>query len=210
MASKALAVRDATELSTAAEQVKTLVRVLEPNAEWLGRKLIKAEDRPKAEAALVAVRELKDTAEKGRKMLTKPLLDKKREIDAIYETFGTAATGIDKHLCGLISASRDVERAAMVKAAEKEAKTLERKGAAQAAEDVRALAAQGPALATLQEQTIIRAEVEDKEALVKALLAAGLLDVIEFSQTKLNALVKAGMKLPGLRRAESTIVKRGA
>lgn len=222
MTSKALTKVGAKGLSvtsaqaTAEEQVKTLAKVLGPLEDWAKRGIgsVTPKERPSAESATVAVRELLDTAEKGRKALTKPLLDEKRDIDDVYKAFTTKADALNGHLWKLIQASREEEKAAMIKAAEKEAKLAEKKGASQLADDIRAQAAQGPVLSMLKEQTIVRAEIEDLAAFAQAVLKGAIPvpfgELFQVNQAKVNALVKSGLTMPGVKRVEEIIGKRSA
>lgn len=196
-------------------QLLSLVKVLEPIKEWgfIKPGALSLARREEAEKTMVALRELKDTAEKGRVALTKPLLDEKKRLDDLYKGFQSAVGVLDSHVWSLIKAARDQEAAIAQKAAEKIAKAAEKKGAVQFAEDVRAQAAEPPALAVLQEQTIVRGEVEGAPGLILLVKAVAKgevpLAVLDFNQSAINQLIRGGMTLPGVKRVEETIAKRG-
>lgn len=207
---KALALKEPLEIAEA--QLATLVRVLEPHRAWLDTKpgKMELERRPEAEKTLVAVRELRDTAEKGRVQLTKPLLDQKKEIDGLYKDFATVAGSIDAHLWQLIQAARVEETAIAQKAAEKVAKAAEKKGAVQFAADVREQAATAPALEVLSEQEMLEIEVVDLKALVAAVSMNALpLNVVQPNLVAIRQLVKGGMRPAGVRVTKTTIARRG-
>lgn len=198
-------------LATATDQVQQLTRVLAPNLAWSSVKLgaLKPADRPEAEATLAAVRTVLDTAEKGRKMLTKPLLDQKGEIDAVYNTIKKVCAGLDQHIWKLIQYSREEERQAAIRAAEKEAKRAEKKGHEQLAEDIREQATNLPALSELTEQNVVRADVVDLHALLRAIIEGAVpAEAITPNMAVLGKLVKAGIKVPGVEKVIEVIGKR--
>ena len=168
--SQALVPTDMNALNTATSQLRTLSRVLEGHSHWLKEKALALVKRPEAEAALTAVREMRDTAEKGRKMLTKPLVDEKARVDAAYKPFKEQCEALDRHVARLVQGSIEEERRAARAVAEKEAKRAEEKGAVQLAEDIRELAVEArPVMASMSLQRVQRAKVVDLVALCRAI-----------------------------------------
>ena len=214
--SKAL-VKQGTTKDVIAEQVKTLTRVLDSYKPWLKTSSLQLAKVGEASAVLVSIRELIDTAESGRKTLTKPLLDEKRDIDNAYKPFSKAAETLQNHVGKLLIVAQAEERAHLAKIAEKDAKKLEKIGASQAAQDVRDQALMAPVISSIGEglttQQVVRANVTDVIALCKAIVEGKLpTDVIEPSQSKLNALARANA-IPdgvGVERVIEEVLRRSA
>lgn len=200
-------------LKVAASQVITMAKVLLPYEPWKKIKVLVPEKIGEASAVLVAVRELVDTAETGRKQLTAPLLDRKKEIDKVYKAFVEQCAKLDDHVSDLLVMAQSMERMRLAKAAEKDAKKLEKAGAPQAAQDVREQALTAPVIggAGITTYTTITAKVVDLKALCLAIGEGRMsVDLVDPCIGKLSALIRAGMTVPGVERVETTDVKRTA
>ena len=209
--SQALVPTDMTALNTAASQLRTLSRVLEGHSHWLKEKALALLKRPEAEAALTAVREIRDTAEKGRKMLTKPLVDEKARVDTAYKPFKEQCEALDQHIAQLVRGSIEEERRAAMRIAEKEAKVAEKKGAVQLAEDIRELAeARKPMMASMSLQSVKRARVTDLVALCRA-IGEGKAShaLVEPVPSALQALARVGGEPPpGVEFVTEEVLRR--
>ncbi len=200
-------------IAVADDQLSALVRVLAPHEKWLSTKTLALAKIGEAAATVVAIRELVDTAEKGRKALTKPLLDEKREIDQLYKPFVEKAVEIGTHIGRLLLVVQAQERARLAREAEKDAKKLEKAGATQAAADVREAAISAPVISGgLGTSTVTRAKVNDLVALCRAIAeGTASVELVEPNMSALNALARAGMELPpGVERVTEEILKRTA
>lgn len=201
-------------LATAAAQIATLQKVLISYASWRKVTVLTPANLAEAKATLVAVREVADTAEKGRKALTKPILDEKKAIDEAYKPIAEVCAGYDGHLTRLLLAFDEAERVKLVKAAEKTAKALEKKGAEQAAADVRTQALEAAPVdgGGVTTQEVWRAEVEDLHDLAAAALERpGMGDLILPNMTRLNTMAresKGQNPPPGVKFVCEKIVKR--
>ncbi len=203
----------ATPVRTATDQVVALSKVLGSYATWLEKKSLKEEEIEVAGKTVVAVRELIDTAEKGRKALTQPLVDEKKAIDDVYKSFKARAGAIDTHLGSLLLVADAQRRATLAKAAEKDAKKLEKAGATQAAEDLRESVAKAPAVfagSGITTTTTKKVVVNDMKALCAAIAKGDVPStLVEPVQSALNALLKVGAELPpGCSVVEESTIKR--
>lgn len=202
-----------TKLDVATSQVETMLKVLSPYTAWFKTKVLPPVKMGEASAVVVALRELVDTAEKGRKALTAPLLEEKKEIDSAYKGFKEQAEKLDKHVSNLLVVTQAQERARLAVVAEKDAKKLEKVGATQAAADVREAAITAPVIggSGITTFTTVSCKVVDLRALCAAIGKGELpVELVEPAQGKLNALVRSGMVPAGCERVESTDVKRTA
>lgn len=198
---------------TAAAQVVTMAKVLAPYEPWAKVKSLAVDKIGEASAVVVAIRELVDTAEKGRKALTEPLLEEKKAIDNVYKAFKESCAKLDDHVSNLLVVVQAQERARLAREAETQAKKLEKAGATQAASDIREAAESAPVIggSGLTTFTTVTCKVNDVKKLCKAIADGAFpTDLVEPSMKKLNALVRAGMVPPGCERVETTDVKRTA
>lgn len=201
-------------IATARDQVTRLQKILLSHARWRKVDKLTTTTLAEAKATLIAVREVHDTAEKGRKALTAPLLAEKKEIDAVYKSVTEVADTFDSYLTHLILDFEKVERAALAAKAEKEARVLEKKGAEQAAADVRAQVALAPIVegGGVTTQEIWRAEVAAPLELAAAWWRGDVPpDTYTVNMTALHAMArdrKGQNPPPGVKFVCEKIVKR--
>lgn len=210
---KALTKFNASPLQTAESQVVTLSKVLTGYASWRRvTSLAGPEKMGEAKATLIAVREIGDTAEKGRKALTAPLLAEKKAIDAAYFKVTDLADQYDQHLVKLLTLFDTVERSKLAKVAERDAKRAEKVGAEQLAADIRAQVEHAPIIEGngLVSTTIRRAKVVSFPALFNAVREGHApVDCLIPNEVKLNEMARKGETLPlGVELIEEVVLKR--